>query len=255
MDKNSFLIINDLVYTLYACTSLAEVKSSFLPRLKMAVPYSYASLLMRDTDNAESGAVRLTAPICVPDEFAEAENEYIKVEDEDHLLWLLHARSPQLIRESELLDERQRLSSPLYTHCYKRFGVYDSLQYASVYRERLLGILTLFRTKEAGAFTADDAFYMNAIGMHLNAVLYRLTHTGPEAAGTAKIIETLKTQYGLTSRELEIAQQVFMYRDNDEIAAALNIRSNTLQKHLQNIFRKTNVASRWELLRLGFNRQ
>ena len=28
------------------------------------------------------------------------------------------------------------------------------------------------------------------------------------------------------------------------------IRENTLQKHLQNIFLKTNVTSRWELLRL-----
>ena len=35
-----------------------------------------------------------------------------------------------------------------------------------------------------------------------------------------------------------------------EIAQSLGIRENTLQKHLQNIFRKTNVTSRWELLRL-----
>ncbi|MCB5475987.1 MULTISPECIES: LuxR C-terminal-related transcriptional regulator [Blautia] len=43
---------------------------------------------------------------------------------------------------------------------------------------------------------------------------------------------------------------MFQYRNNDEIAQSLGIRENTLQKHLQNIFRKTNVTSRWELLRL-----
>lgn len=254
MDKNSLMIVNDVIYTLHACTSLAEIKSGFLPRLKMTVPYSYASLLLRDADeNADT--VRLSSPICVPDSFAEAEDEYIKVADQDHLLWLLHARQPQIIRESELLNEQQRLSSPLYVHCYRQFDVYDSLQYASVYQERLLGILTLFRTREMGTFSADEAFLMNAIGMHLNLVLFRLSQSRQEHGDLKQTMEALQTQYHLTPRELEIAQQVFLFRDNDEIAAALGIRSNTLQKHLQNIFRKTNVASRWELLRLGYGVQ
>ncbi|NSK76881.1 helix-turn-helix transcriptional regulator [Blautia massiliensis] len=60
----------------------------------------------------------------------------------------------------------------------------------------------------------------------------------------------MKTTNHLTARELQIAEQIFQYRNNDEIAQSLGIRENTLQKHLQNIFRKTNVTSRWELLRL-----
>ena len=43
---------------------------------------------------------------------------------------------------------------------------------------------------------------------------------------------------------------IYAYRDNTEISQSLGITDSTLQKHLQNIFRKTKTSSRWELLRL-----
>ena len=46
MEKNTFLMINDMIYDLYSCTSLNEIKAKFLLRLKMVIPYSYASILL-----------------------------------------------------------------------------------------------------------------------------------------------------------------------------------------------------------------
>ena len=174
----------------------------------------------------------------------------MKVADEDHLLWLLHSREPRLVRESDLLEDQQRLNSPLYVHCYRKYNIFDSMQYASVYQQELLGILTLFRTEKDGPFTNEDMFYLQAIGMHLNAVLYQITHSQPQTNDLKQTLAYLKNTCHLTNRELQIAEQIYQYRNNDEIAQSLGIRENTLQKHLQNIFRKTNVTSRWELLRL-----
>jgi DNA-binding NarL/FixJ family response regulator len=123
------------------------------------------------------------------------------------------------------------------------------MQYASVYQQELLGILTLFRTEKDGPFTNEDMFYLQAIGMHLNAVLYQITHSLPQTNDLKQTLARLKNTCHLTNRELQIAEQIYQYRNNDEIAGSLGIRENTLQKHLQNIFRKTNVTSRWELLR------
>lgn len=248
MEKNSFLMINDIIYDLYSCKNLSEIRSRFLARIKMVIPYSYASILLRDPDT-DPDTVRLTDPICVPESFCQAENEYMKVADEDHLLWLLHSREPRLVRESDLLEDQQRLNSPLYVHCYRKFHIFDSLQYASVYQQNFLGILTLFRTREMGKFTDDDIFYLNALGMHLNAVLYSVLQEPAHSSDLTRALTTLKNDFHLTPRELEIAKQIFHYRSNDEISTDLGIRENTLQKHLQNIFRKTGTASRWELLR------
>lgn len=52
MDKNIFLIFNDILYDLYQCTSAEDLKNQFLPRLKLLLPFSYASILLRD-DTAE----------------------------------------------------------------------------------------------------------------------------------------------------------------------------------------------------------
>ena len=90
MEKNTFLMINDMIYDLYSCTSLNEIKAKFLLRLKMVIPYSYASILLHETTE-DPDTIRLTTPICIPEAFTEAENEYMKVADEDHLLWLLHS--------------------------------------------------------------------------------------------------------------------------------------------------------------------
>ena len=231
MEKNTFLMINDMIYDLYSCTSLNEIKAKFLLRLKMVIPYSYASILLHETTE-DPDTIRLTTPICIPESFTEAENEYMKVADEDHLLWLLHSREPR------------------HVHCYRKYNIFDSMQYASVYQQELLGILTLFRTEKDGPFTNEDMFYLQAIGMHLNAVLYQITHSQPQTNDLKQTLAYLKNTCHLTNRELQIAEQVYQYRNNDEIAQSLGIRENTLQKHLQNIFRKTNVTSRWELLRL-----
>ena len=225
-----------------------EIKAKFLLRLKMVIPYSYASILLHETTE-DPDTIRLTTPICIPEAFTEAENEYMKVADEDHLLWLLHSREPRLVRESDLLEDQQRLNSPLYVHCYRKYNIFDSMQYASVYQQELLGILTLFRTEKDGPFTNEDMFYLQAIGMHLNAVLYQITHSLPQTNDLKQTLARLKNTCHLTNRELQIAEQIYQYRNNDEIAGSLGIRENTLQKHLQNIFRKTNVTSRWELLR------
>ena len=37
--------------------------------------------------------------------------------------------------------------------------------------------------------------------------------------------------------------------ENKQIAATMNISENTLQKHLQNLFRKFGVGSKWELMK------
>lgn len=251
MEKNSFLMINDMIYDLYACRTREDLKSNFLRRLKMLIPYSYASILFHDGTTSPDN-VSLTAPLCIPDSFEEAEKEYLKAADQDHLLWLIHSREPRVIRESDLLEENARLNSPLYLRCYRKFNIYDSLQYASVYQQEFLGVLTLFRTKSDNPFTNEDSFYLRSLGMHFNAVLRRIneqenSHAHPDAADA--ISEKLRRQYLLTPRETQILSMIFNYADNNEITESLGICETTLQKHIQNIFRKTNTGSKWELLR------
>jgi DNA-binding CsgD family transcriptional regulator len=150
-----------------------------------------------------------------------------------------------------MLNDEKRLNSPLYVNCYQKFDVYDDMQFTIVCGGKLLGLLTLYRTRIDGTFTTDDMFFMRALGMHLNAVMYRML--AEESGGlrpNKTHLDDLRQKYHLTEREAEILHHLSKFETNAEIADALGIRENTLQKHLQNLFRKLEVSSKWELLKL-----
>lgn len=251
MEKNTFLIYNDIVYGLYSCSTLSDLKKDFLIPLKMLIPFSYGSILIAD-NSISSDDVVFTSPLCVPDSFTDAELDYIQYADKDDFLWLIHSKEPTLIKESDLLRDEKRLNSPLYTHCYRKYNIFDSLQYSIVYNQSFLGILTLFRTKIDGAFNDDDMFYLRSMGVHLNYSLNRINSIVSDTShpNMDTNIKKLKERYCLTPRESEILGLIFEFKGNDEIAEMLDIQENTLQKHIQNIFRKTNTSSKWKLLQL-----
>lgn len=250
MEKNSFLIYNDIIYNLYSCETADDLRNNFLVPLKMLIPYSYSSILFANMENDPRNLYQ-GSPICFPETFTEAENNYIMHYDEDPLLWLIYGKESALIRESDVLTEQSRLNSPLNRHCYQNYNISDTLQFSIVYQQQFLGVLTLFRTKIDGIFTDNDMFYLRSIGMHLNAVFHRIAEGKADSSSREKSenLQRLSAQYHLTSRECEILNLLFEYKNNIEIAEQLQISNNTIQKHLQNIYCKMNVTSKWDLLR------
>lgn len=254
IDKNNFLIFNDLVRHLYECESIQQLKQEFLSPLKMLIPYSYASILLADKDVGDRSLADVdklyrAEPVCVPDTFAEAERRYIKRAKDDPFLWLMHGNESTLICESDIMEDEGRMSSPLYKYCYQAYNIYDSMQYSIVCRQKLLGVLTLFRTRVDGRFNQEDMFFLRSAGSHLNVVLGSILENEQNEESARHTVEELRGMYGLTARESEILALIFDFYSNDEIAEAMDIRPYTVQKHIQNILSKLGVSSRLMLFR------
>ena len=249
IEKNEFLIYNEILYNLNACQTTDDLKTLFLPRLKMLIPFSYASILFFQIEQKTSD-IRFDTPICYPDFFTKAEKEYIKNFDKDSLLWLIHSPESTLVRESNLINEEKRINSFLYKHCYANYDIYDTLQYSITYGGKALGILTLFRTRIDGTFSDEDMFFLRSCGAHLNLLIHHLQNPRI-SGGSAPDAEFLKQQYCLTNRESELLSLTFSYCTIEEMAQKLDITEHTVQKHLQNLFKKMKVSSRWDILRLS----
>lgn len=248
MKKNQFLIFNNVVCELYRCRTYRDLGRYFLPVLKMLIPYRYASIMRREDKEAK---IRLVEPLCVPEEFIEAERNYMRFADEDYTGWLNCCRESTLFRESDLVGEQQRLRSSFYQECYQKFGVYDSLQYGIVFNGKPLGALSIFRCQEDGPFTDEELFLLSSVGIHLNQQMDALLHGMRHPVDGARYdFSAIAARYGLTARETQLLEQLTRFQENREIAAALDVRESTLQKHFQNIFRKFGVTSRWEIMRL-----
>lgn len=69
-----------------------------------------------------------------------------------------------------------------------------------------------------------------------------------EPAHPARIYPLLMSVYGLTERERDITRLVLQGRSTTQIAAELVVSANTVQQHLKNIFDKTGVRSRRDLV-------
>ena len=247
MEKNKFLIINELIYNMYKWQSLKDIDNDFFLILKRVIPFSYASILLKESSH--SGDIKLSVLTCFPKEFSEAEERYLSYEYLDDLGWNLYSHESKVIRESDIVDDAHRFETPMYKACYKKYHIYDNLQLTICYDNNLYGVLTLFSTKEQGAYSAEDMFFLRSIGMHINAVISRLSQSSScSSHALSGIMGELSDAYSFTPKEYDIISHLISFEENSEIADALNISANTLQKHLQNIFRKTGVSSKWEFM-------
>jgi DNA-binding CsgD family transcriptional regulator len=82
-----------------------------------------------------------------------------------------------------------------------------------------------------------------------------MVSTGPrrvavivEPAQPARIAPLLMSAYGLTEREQELTRLVLQGDSTAQIAERLVVSPHTVQQHLKNIFEKTGVRSRRDLV-------
>ena len=75
-----------------------------------------------------------------------------------------------------------------------------------------------------------------------------------EAAQPTHLTSLLMRAYGMTPREQDVARRVLRGDSTEAIAGELAIAAGTVQAHLRNIFEKTGVRSRRELVAVAFQR-
>ncbi len=248
MEKNDFLLYNEIIYHIHTSKDMDDLKRSILAQVKHIIPYTYGSFITVDID-PETQTIHHRDPFCLPDSFTPLEEAWIAQDYLDESLWVSHAPESIVIRSSDLNGEGW-LQSPLFCQLYQQYDIYDTLSVNLAYDHQVMALMTFYRTRSDGTFTDEEAFYLRALARHINYAYYTMSHQVAQSSGPARTMEEIVAAYGLTRRETEVLSLVFQGRNNEEILAKLTISRNTLLKHLQNLYRKCAVSSRWELLKL-----
>ena len=249
MEKNDFLLYNEVVYRIHACRTLEEMKPALLSQIKLLIPYTYASVIDIRLD-PETGEMIHQDPFCKPSQFAVAEQTWIKEVDQSYTLWLRHAVESMVVRDSELYEGEDRHSHRAYQRIYNEYNVTDCVQMNIAYGGRSLGRLALYRTRSYGAFTDQEVFYLRALANHINLAYCNCLQHQEEDRPKGRPMEEIAVTYQLTRREVEILGLIFQGYNNEELLEKLTISKNTLLKHLQNLYRKCGVTSRFDLLKI-----
>lgn len=249
MEKNDFLLYNEVVYRLHACQTMEEFKNTLLAQLKLVLPYAYGSFITIEID-PETQELIHRDPFCRPKEFEEGERKWLENIDQGYTIWLSHAPESMAVRDSDILSGDSRFASPSYRETYVNYGIYDCIQMNLTYAGRPMGRLALYRTRADGLFTDQEAFYLRTLANHINLACWRCSQAPERASQRAQSLEELIQRHGLTRREGEVLGLIFQDLNNEEILDKLMISRNTLLKHLQNLYRKCGVSSRWDLRKL-----
>ncbi|MEV6875733.1 helix-turn-helix transcriptional regulator [Amycolatopsis sp. NPDC051128] len=140
---------------------------------------------------------------------------------------------------TDLADLRTLRGLPLYTDFYRPRGTIDQLLCVVQVDDRHGRVLTLSRSRPG--FSRRDRELADLLAPHL-AQAFAREERPPVRPVTAT------TSVLLTAREREVAGSVARASTDREIARHLGISPRTVQKHLQQIYRKLGLTSRAELI-------
>jgi len=127
--------------------------------------------------------------------------------------------------------------------------------FSSLYAGLFLAGFVILRVLPAGqgqrAFRSAFPFLIHPVPIVLLArALKRSGWSAPPEAADAAAAETILAGFGVSKREAEIVRLLAAGKSYREIEAELFISIKTVKTHVYNIYRKTGVKSRWQLMAL-----
>jgi DNA-binding NarL/FixJ family response regulator len=122
-----------------------------------------------------------------------------------------------------------------YRDFLQRYGVVDVVEILAHRAGQPQAAISLLRTADQGAFTAAQLTQLTALQALLQMAVANMQPCEDALAG-------------LTPKERQIALLLRQGASNKQLALELGVGLPTIKTHLINLFRKTGVASRTELL-------
>lgn len=247
MENNQFFCMNNIIYQIYNISDFNGMRLTSLNLIKTLIPNSCASILMANNGGSEN---LLCDPVCVPENLLDMEENYLSIEQEDFSRWTAMSTQPVVVRGSDLLEDKKRVETALYKICFEPYGLHYSLEMCLAREEHFLGLVTLYRTKDQGDFSDDEVFLFRCLNEHLSSRFYReYLSTLPKKSSKSNSLNATIHQYGLTEREAQVLAMVLEEIPTSDISDALCISPHTLKKHMQNLYHKLGVSSRFQLLK------
>lgn len=248
MIKNSdWIILNSIIYKMYSTDNLSEMQSNLLAQLKELIDFDSAAFFLSSADNPH----QLTKPVGY--NYPEDQlNEYIRNQKRfDYSEGIVFTDKNMVYRSSDLVPEKIRTSTEYYKKIYIKNNWHYSLHLNISYNDIFLGTISFFRKKGKEDFTYDDMFVLETIKDHLALCLYR----GQNNTISPLSIKECAEKYGLSRREMCVLKRLVTEKTAQEISEELVITTNTLRKHISNIYKKMGISSRIQLFDKITNQQ
>ena len=243
LKNNEFHMISDILLELYSMNDLKEIEHHFLMNVRALIPYNQSNFRAVSPD---SGEVLKDGTVFIDTDAAMIPVFFHNIEPEkNYLKNLFNYRESIVYNETDLLDEDVRKNTEFYRDYLLPQKIPYSCGIILIEEEKLIGVISIFRSREWGDFTEKELFILNIFKNHLTKIIMRCLQRQKQTI----VFE----DSNLTPREREIAEMILKGYSNEEIAEDLSITISTTKKHVYNIFNKYHVKSRMALIKLLAN--
>lgn len=246
MRENEWNMINNILLEVYSLDDIKDIAFSFLNLIRALITYSQAHFIILDEnkkiDCEKSSFYNVTE---------ENKNKYINYYyNIDYINYIFNFTRSITFKDSEIMADELRKK----TEFYQNFLLPQNIPYGGgivfVKENRILGMLTLFRSKELGDITQRELNILDIIKDHLSNILYSVNFSTKTNDGRENLKVDDLSRYRLSKRESEIVKLLIDGCTNSEISETLCISLSTVKKHVYNIFTKFGVNSRIQLIKI-----
>jgi DNA-binding CsgD family transcriptional regulator len=244
---NEWTFINKILLIIHSYEDIDGMRIELLTLLRMLIKFDYASIYLYDNENE-----MLTRPIGYN---LSQEDLYFYINDLEvidpfrPLRKMFSDPNHTTIRAHDYALNAKVEDTEYYKAAWEPKGIKASLFAGLGYNELILGCISLYRKENNPDFSDRDIHIVNILKDHLNIRLWREKYK-QKVPDIEMDIPGIKRKYGLTNREMEVIELWSNGLTDIEICQQLSISNNTLKKHISNIFRKLDITSRVEFLKV-----
>ena len=243
LKENEWNTMNNILLDMYEIRDINELTDRLLKTFRMLIPYTQGYYLIFNKEGKID--VKQSSFIFSDDNSVD---EYLKhYYHVDYLKYVSDfTKKTVTYRDTDILDEDIRKKTEFYREFLRPKNIPYGCGIILLKEEKIIGIINLFRSSELGDFSDKDLYILDTLKLHLRNIQYHLC--AKEIEGKESKLDSVCKQYELSEREGEVVQLVNDGCSNSEIGEKLSISISTVKKHFYNIYNKTGVKNRTQLL-------
>ena len=123
LTKNQLTLFNNLIYKIHTTEDLTEMRQTCLDTLSLLIDCDMSTFELA----ADSNPYQVTDPVGIGTNEEEMKYYLDNVQEYDYGRWTYSASSGGVYRETDFMDDTERINTPYYKKFFKPSGVHYSI--------------------------------------------------------------------------------------------------------------------------------
>ncbi len=204
------------------------------------IPYDHSFSNLNDRSNRFKAIFNCKSEDTDDETLDLYENYYHTI---DFLSWCYNQAQPMVFRATDLVYPEVIEESRIHKEWQSRIGIFYTVTACIASNGILYGTISLMRSKAHGDFTDDEMDVLGEINNHLCNRFKLAYPNGVNRFMMDSSTDPIAAKFSLTPREWEVTCLLIHGMSRADIAKKLCISTNTLKRHVANIYRKVGVSN------------